>query len=123
MIQTTSPKYDESKRTWSPCVRGDLYPVKGIKDRGGHEQRGPRFAVALQSDDLLLSTVIVALTSTSCAPSMNRPEVDLADGRTTRIMVDQITAIDWSRLGDPIAHLSYDDMQAVDVAIGNVLSI
>jgi mRNA interferase MazF len=123
MIQTTSPKYAESKRTWSPCVRGDVYPIEGIKDRRGHEQSGPRFAVALQSDDLLLSTVIVALTSTSCAPSMNRPEVDLADGRTTKIMVDQITVVVWSRLGDPIAHLSHDEMQAVDVAICNVLSI
>ena len=104
-------------------MRGDVYPIKALKDRRGHEQKVARFAVVLQSDDLLLSTVIVALTSTSCAPSLNRPEVDLGDRGTTRIMVDLITAVDWSRLGEPILHLSHGDLQAVDTAIGNVLSV
>jgi mRNA interferase MazF len=104
-------------------VRGDVYPIKGIRGSRGHEQSGSRFAVALQSDDVVRSTVIVALTSTSCAPSWIRPEVDLGDGRTTRVVIEQMNAVDWSRLGEPVAHLSHDEMRAVDAAIGNVLSL
>jgi mRNA interferase MazF len=104
-------------------VRGDVYPIKTVKDTRGHEQSGDRFALAVQSDDALLSTVIIALTSTSCTPSAIRPEVDLGDAGLTHVMVDQMRAVDWSRLGEPIAHLSHDDMRAVDAAICNILSI
>jgi mRNA-degrading endonuclease toxin of MazEF toxin-antitoxin module len=44
-------------------VRGDLYRLRPAKDAAGHEQRGPRYAVAIQSDAILLSTLIVAPTS------------------------------------------------------------
>jgi mRNA interferase MazF len=41
-------------------VRGDLFRLRSEKDTAGHEQRGPRYAVAIQSDGILLSTLIVA---------------------------------------------------------------
>ena len=44
-------------------MRGDLYRLRPAKDAAGHEQRGPRYAVAVQSDAILLSTLIVAPTS------------------------------------------------------------
>jgi mRNA interferase MazF len=56
-------------------VRGDLYRLRSDKDTTGHEQRGPRYAVAIQSDGILLSTLIVAPTSTSARPAIFRPDV------------------------------------------------
>ena len=103
-------------------MRGDIHSIKGAKGRRGHEQGGGRFAVIIQSDDVLRSTVIVAPTSTSSAPGLIRPEVVLV-GETTRVMVEQMMAVDWSRLGDPVAHLTHKDLHAVDVALRNVLSI
>jgi mRNA interferase MazF len=60
-------------------VRGDLYRLRSDK-AVGHEQRGPRYAVAIQSDGILLSTLIVAPTSTSAQPAVFRPEIEM-DGR------------------------------------------
>ncbi len=45
-------------------MRGDLYRLKAARDAIGHEQAGQRYAVVLQSDDLPLSTWVVAPTST-----------------------------------------------------------
>ncbi|MFA4841099.1 MAG: type II toxin-antitoxin system PemK/MazF family toxin, partial [Agrococcus sp.] len=49
---------------WTPFVRGDIYRLKAPRDARGHEQTGSRFAVVVQSDDLHLSTWLVAPTST-----------------------------------------------------------
>ncbi|MEV7966234.1 type II toxin-antitoxin system PemK/MazF family toxin [Sphaerisporangium sp. NPDC088356] len=66
----------------------------------GHEQRGERFAVLLQSDALAsLSTLIIAPTSTSARPMTFRPEIEL-NGKTTRVLIDQLKAVDTCRLGD-----------------------
>jgi PemK-like, MazF-like toxin of type II toxin-antitoxin system len=55
--------------------------------------------VAIQSDQILLSTLIVAPTSTSAQPAVFRPEIEM-DGTRTRVLVDQMRAVDGSRLGD-----------------------
>jgi mRNA interferase MazF len=103
-------------------VRGDVHPLAAVKKPRGHEQQGRRYAVVIQSDDVRRSTVIVAPTSTSASPSSTRPEVEL-DGATTCIVVEQMTAVDWSRLGEPVGHLSHDEMEAVDTAIRDVLFV
>ena len=84
-------------------MRGDLFRLRPGKDSAGHEQRGPRYAVAIQSDGILLSTLIVAPTSTSAQAAIFRPEIEL-DGTRTRVLVDQMRAVDASRLGtSPVA--------------------
>ena len=80
-------------------MRGDLYRLRPGKDTAGHEQRGPRYAVAIQSDGVLLSTLIVAPTSTSAQSAIFRPEIEM-DGTRTLVLVDQMRAVDASRLGD-----------------------
>lgn len=45
-------------------MRGDLYRLKAPRDSRGHEQAGQRYAAVLQSDDLPLSTWVIAPTST-----------------------------------------------------------
>lgn len=103
-------------------TRGDVYRVR-LPRRGGHEQHGPRYAVLIQADELLgLSTVLVAPTSQSVRPASFRPEVDIA-GQRTRIMVEQLRALDVRRLDDFEGRLSASEMRGVDEALALVLAL
>lgn len=103
-------------------MRGDLYRLRPSQDTTGHEQRGPRYAVAVQSDAILLSTLIVAPTSTSAQPAIFRPEIDL-DGTRTLVLVDQMRAVDASRLGDFAGRLDAAETGEVGRAIKLILGI
>ena len=103
-------------------TRGDVYRVR-LPRRGGHEQHGPRYAVLLQADELLgLSTVLVAPTSQSVRAASFRPEVDIA-GQQTRVMVEQLRALDVRQLNDFEGHLSTNEMREVDEALSLVLAL
>ncbi len=103
-------------------LRGDVYRFtlpKGV----GHEQHGDRFGVVVQADELLpRSVVIVAPTSRSALPASFRPEIDL-DGETTRVLVEQIGAVDAQRLGELSGHLSREELWGVDEALATVLGL
>ena len=101
-------------------MRGDLYRLRPAKDTAGHEQRGPRYAVSIQSDAILLSTVIVAPTSTSAQPAIFRPEIEM-DGTRTLVLVDQMRAVDASRLGDFAGRLDAAESGEVDRAVKLIL--
>lgn len=103
-------------------TRGDIYRVR-LPSRGGHEQRGSRYAVLVQADELLgLSTVLVAPTSSSVRAASFRPEIDIA-GQRTRVMVEQLRALDVRRLDDFEGRLSASEMRDVDEALSLVLSL
>ena len=103
-------------------MRGDVHELKTPRDARGHEQRGNRFAVVLQSDLLPLSTLLVAPTSTSARPTTFRPEVEI-DGKTTYVLAEQTAAIQPERLGRVVGHLSRQEMTAVDAALRTVLDL
>jgi len=103
-------------------VRGDLYRLRSDKDSTGHEQRGPRYAVAIQSDGILLSTLIVAPTSTSAQSAIFRPEIEM-DGTRTRVLVDQMRSVDASRLGDFVGRLDAAESGEVDRAVRLILGV
>lgn len=103
-------------------MRGDIHRLPSDRQAKGREQRGHRLAVVLQSDDLPLSTVVVAPTSTSARPADFRPEITV-DGRVTRILVEQVAAVDPSRLGDRVRRLTPDECLTVDDALRAVLSL
>src|ERR1700735_340977 len=103
-------------RNWLRSVRGDLYRLRPAKDTAGHEQRGPRYAVAIQSDQILLATLIVAPTSTSAQPAIFRPEIEM-DGARTRVLVDQMRAVDATRLGDFAGRLDAVETGEIDGAV------
>jgi len=104
-------------------VRGDLYRLKGPKDARGHEQAGARYAVVVQSDDLPLTTWIIAPTSTGRRAASFRPEIEI-DGTKTRVMVEQLTVIDPQiRLGDFAGRLDSAEMHAVNSALQAVLAL
>ena len=92
-------------------------------DARGHEQTGAHYAVVVQSDDLPLSTWIVAPTTTGRRAASFRPEIEI-DGTKTRVMVEQLTVIDpQSRLGAFAGRLDSSEMQAVNAALLTVLAL
>lgn len=89
----------------------------------GHEQQGERFGVVVQSDSMLpRSVILVAPTSRSARPASFRPEVSIA-GDTTRVLVEQVGAVDAQRLGRRVGKLAADEMWAVDEALFTVLGL
>jgi mRNA interferase MazF len=103
-------------------TRGDIYSVRLPASRG-HEQRGRRFAVIVQADELLgLSTAIVAPMSRSAAAATFRPQVEFG-GETTRVLVEQLRAVDLNRLDEHAGRLTPDEQRAVDDALELVLAL
>lgn len=87
------------------------------------EQRGARYGVVVQSDDLLaLSTVLVAPTSTSARAASFRPPIEL-NGEETRVLVEQTTVVDPGRLGLSAGRLDAAELRAVDEALLLVLGL
>ncbi|TXI52615.1 type II toxin-antitoxin system PemK/MazF family toxin, partial [Mycolicibacter arupensis] len=79
-------------------------------------------AVVVQSDQLPLSTWVVAPTSTSARPASFRPEVDIG-GVSTRVLAEQAAAVDPGRLGKSVGFLGVDEMRRVDAALRIVLDL
>lgn len=102
-------------------MRGEVYRLRSPRGAQGHEQRGPRYAVVVQSDLLPLSTWLVAPTSTSARAATFRPEIFIA-GQATRVLAEQTSAVDPQRLGDPAGHLTFEELRRVDAALRLVLS-
>ena len=103
-------------------MRGEVYRLRSPRDTRGHEQGGTRYAVVVQSDLLPLSTWLVAPTSTAARAATFRPEV-LINGRPTRVLAEQTSAVDPQRLGDSAGHLTFDELRRVDAALRLVLSL
>lgn len=102
--------------------RGDVYRFK-VPKGVGHEQQGERFGVVVQSDVMLpRSVVIVAPTSRSAKPASFRPEVAVA-GEPTRVLVEQLGAVDVQRLGRRVARLTVAEIWSVDEALVAVLGL
>lgn len=102
--------------------RGDVYRFKVPKGMG-HEQRGERYGVVVQADVMLpRSVVIVAPTSRSAMAASFRPEVEVA-GDLTRVLVEQIGAVDVQRLGRRVGKLTAEEMWSIDEALVVVLGL
>jgi mRNA interferase MazF len=79
--------------------RGEIFALPGPRRARGHEQRGRRYGVVVQNDALLaLSTA-------------------------TRVLVEQLSAVDPSRLGKPVGHLQHEELRDVDRALSVVLGL
>lgn len=103
-------------------MRGEVFRLRAPREARSHEQAGARYAVVVQSDQLPLSTWLVAPTSTSARPASFRPEVQVA-GRATRVLAEQTAAIDPTRLGESAGHLTFDELRRVDAALRLVLDL
>jgi mRNA interferase MazF len=103
-------------------VRGEVYRLRAPRGSRGHEQRGQRYAVVVQSDLLPLSTWLVAPTSTSARPASFRPEVEI-DGKTTLVLAERTAAVDPERLGEQVGALTREELAGVDQALRTVLGL
>lgn len=123
MTLRTWPRLASSLLRWTRSVRGDIYQLKASKYSRGHEQAGARYAVVLQSEDLPLSTYLIAPTSTSCRPASFRPEVEIG-GVKTRVMVEQLNVVDPQiRFGNFAGRLDRDELLQIDAALLLVLGL
>ena len=101
---------------------GDIYSLRLPRGKG-HEQRGKRFGVVLKSDAFLpRSVVLVAPTSVSAKPASFRPEMNV-EGTMTKVLVEQMGAVDVTRFGDIAGHLTPEEEWGVDSAILTVLGL
>lgn len=102
--------------------RGDILALR-LPRGTGHEQHGPRFGVVVQADALLpRSVVLIAPTSRSARAASFRPEIEVA-GERTRVLVEQVGAVDVNRLGDLIGRLTPEEQWGVDAALLTVLGL
>jgi mRNA interferase MazF len=89
----------------------------------GHEQRGKRFGVIVQADEFLpRSAVLVAPTSQSARPASFRPEI-LVEEAVTTVLIEQLGAVDASRLGRRVSHLTPEELWGIDDALLTVLGL
>jgi mRNA interferase MazF len=87
-----------------PPDRGDVYRVtfRGV----GHELQGPHYAVVVTDYPYTqLSTVIVVPFSSAAQAATHRPEATI-DGRRTRALIEQASAISRNRLGTFVGSLA-----------------
>jgi mRNA interferase MazF len=103
-------------------LRGDVFrfhPAKGI----GHEQHGARYGVVHQANEFLpRSVVLVAPTSRSARAASFRPEAIIACEHT-RVLVEQVGAVDSDRLGELVGHLSAEETWGIDEALVAILGL
>ena len=103
-------------------MRGEVFRLNAPRGSRGREKSGSRYAVVVQSDQLPLSTWLVAPTSTSARPASFRPAVEIG-GTNTRVLAEQAAAVDPGRLGKSVGFLSFDEMRRVDAAMRIVLDL
>ena len=102
--------------------RGDIHEFRPSRGTG-HEQQGRRYGVIAQAEELLpRSVILVAPTSRSARAASFRPEIDLL-GESTRILVEQMGAIDVGRLGDLVGRLSPEQQWGIDEALLTILGL
>ncbi len=103
-------------------VRGDVHAIR-LPGGRGRVQRGTRYAVVVQADDLLaLSTVVVCPTSQSTPAASFHPEVTVG-GESTRVLCEMVGAVDGRALGEHVGHLALDELRDVDEALRLVLQL
>ncbi|WOQ16785.1 type II toxin-antitoxin system PemK/MazF family toxin [Raineyella sp. W15-4] len=104
-------------------MRGDVYRLRSPRNAEGHEQRGARYGVVVQSDHLPLSTTLIAPTSTSATPTDFRPRIEM-DGIATFVLVEQCAAVNAeTRLGDFAGRLTAAELAEIDRALAIVLGL
>ena len=89
----------------------------------GSVVHGERYGVVVQASEFLpRSVVMVAPTSRSARAASFRPDAHIA-GQSTRVLVEQIGAVDSRSLGELIAHLTREEMRGIDEALRAVFGL
>ena len=64
----------------------------------------------------------MAPTSTSARAASFRPEAEI-EGTVTRVLVEQVGAVDISRLGDLVGRVSAHEQWGIDAALATVFDL
>jgi len=103
-------------------LRGDIHEFRPPRG-AGHEQQRPRYGVIVQANEFLpRSVILVAPTSRSARAASFRPEMDLL-GETTRVIVEQVGAVDAGHLGDLVGRVTPEQQWGIDEALLTVLGL
>jgi len=84
--------------------------------RRADTRQGQRYAVVVTATSFIGSVVTVAPTSASARASLTRPEAEI-EGEKCRILLEQMLAVDVSRLTNWIGVLDDHEMEALDDAL------
>ncbi|HJP75197.1 MAG TPA: type II toxin-antitoxin system PemK/MazF family toxin [Pseudonocardiaceae bacterium] len=104
-------------------MRGDIFELRVNPHAEGHDQKGRRYAVVLQSDTILLSTVVAAPTTTGSWGASFHPEIELR-GRSSRILIEQMVCVDPAiRFGRKVGRVSPAEQIDIDRAVKLVLGL
>jgi mRNA interferase MazF len=104
-------------------VRGEVFRFRPVRGTRGAEQWGERFAVVVQTDELLaLSTVLISPTSTSAPARSFRPVIEVK-GSQTRVLVEQTKAVTPDRLGASLGRLNSSELNELDTALALVFGL
>lgn len=89
----------------------------------GHEQQGRRFGVVVQANEFLpRSVVLIAPTSRGARHASFRPEINVL-GENTKVLVEQVGAVDAGRLGDLVGRVTPQQQWGIDEALLTVLGL
>jgi mRNA interferase MazF len=103
-------------------LRGDIHEIRVPRGQG-YEQRGRRFGVVVQANELLpRSVVLIAPTSRSARLASFRPEIDVL-GEHTKVLVEQVGAVDAGRLGELVGRVTPEEQWGIDEALLTVLAL
>jgi mRNA interferase MazF len=78
--------------------------------------------VIIQSDDLMLSTLLVAPTSRSAPARSFRPTITI-NNEETQVLIEQSSAVAPERLGEFIGRVSLHELQEINDALRLVLEL
>ncbi len=76
----------------------------------------------MQSDDLLLSTLLVAPTSRSARPRIFRPTITVG-GEQTQVLTEQCAAVAPERLGELLGHVTRSELESINAALRLVFEL
>jgi mRNA interferase MazF len=96
--------------------KGSVFLITLPPRTGDRPQEGRRYAVVVTATSFIGSVVTVAPASASARPSLTRPEAGI-DGRKCRILLEQMLAVDITRLNNWIGVLDDSEMDALDDAL------
>ncbi len=103
-------------------MRGDIHRLRTPRGGRGSEQQSSRYAVIVQSDDLMLSTVLVAPTSRSSPPRIFRPTITVNEEQT-QVLIEQTSAVAPERLGEFVGRVTYEELVALKEGLRLVLEL
>jgi mRNA interferase MazF len=96
--------------------KGAVFLITLPARTGDHTQQGRRYAVVVTATSFIGSVVTVAPTSSSARASLTRPEAEI-EGRKCRILLEQMLAVNVTKLTNWIGVLDNHEMDALDDAL------